>query len=54
LDDHIAWLTDPSRARYEEALQAAEANEAQLHRHRLIDIGSRFPSLACTNGQSLT
>jgi hypothetical protein len=43
LDDHIAWLIDPYRARYEEALQAAEANEAQLLRHRLIDIGASPP-----------
>ncbi|ELR10906.1 7fold repeat in clathrin and VPS proteins repeat-containing protein [Acanthamoeba castellanii str. Neff] len=42
LDDHIAWLIDPYRARYEEALQAAEANEAQLLRHRLIDIGEKY------------
>lgn len=39
LDDHISWLIDPSRARYKEALEAAEANESQLRRHKLIEIG---------------
>jgi len=40
LDDHISWLIE--RRRYEEALQAAEANEAQLKDHKLSAIGEMY------------
>eukprot|EP01113_Clastostelium_recurvatum_P018176 TRINITY_DN2143_c0_g1_i1.p1 TRINITY_DN2143_c0_g1~~TRINITY_DN2143_c0_g1_i1.p1 ORF type:complete len:931 (-),score=291.81 TRINITY_DN2143_c0_g1_i1:56-2848(-) len=42
LDDHISWLLD--RKRYNEALQAAEANEARLTggAKRLEEIGDKY------------
>jgi len=40
LDDHISWLLD--RLRYDEALAAAEKNEAQLTTHKVLDIGQKY------------
>jgi tetratricopeptide (TPR) repeat protein len=42
LDDHIRWLMDPARTKYEEALEAAEKNEGQLKSFTLIGIGETY------------
>lgn len=39
-DDHITWLLE--RQRYEEALQAAEANQNLLVVHNVLDIGQKY------------
>jgi len=40
LDDHITWLLE--RERYEEALQAAEANKKLLNVHNIMEIGQKY------------
>lgn len=51
LDDHMGWLLE--RGRYEEALQAAEANEAQLRDHNLQDIGQKYIEVELLDSQYL-
>jgi hypothetical protein len=40
--------------RYEEALKAAEANEAQLKEHKLVDIGEKYIEHLLANGDVKT
>eukprot|EP01119_Soliformovum_irregulare_P019120 TRINITY_DN5998_c0_g1_i1.p1 TRINITY_DN5998_c0_g1~~TRINITY_DN5998_c0_g1_i1.p1 ORF type:complete len:882 (+),score=254.78 TRINITY_DN5998_c0_g1_i1:60-2705(+) len=50
LDDHISWLMD--KKRYEEALRAAEANEAQLREHKLTEIGEKYLEYLLGQGET--
>jgi hypothetical protein len=40
VDDHITWLLQHDR--YQQALEAAQANPTILKQHKLLDIGERF------------